>query len=84
MGKQWELICELMGGCTLPWAHSRSLPSTRALDDLWAKEARTAVLELPSAIVHCESNYFLNPAHPDFRKIVIGKPASFSFDPRLL
>jgi hypothetical protein len=31
-----------------------------------------------------ESNYLLNPAHPDFKKITLGKPELFSFDPRLL
>lgn len=66
------------------WALSPAPPSTRALGDLWAKEARSAVLELPSAIIPGESNYLLNPAHPDFKKIVIGKPVPFSFDPRLL
>lgn len=40
-----------MGGCSLPWAHAPAPPSARALGDLWAKEAHTAVLELPSARV---------------------------------
>ncbi len=66
------------------WMNSPAPPSTRTLGDLWAKEARSAVLELPSAIIPTESNYLLNPAHPDFKKIVIGKPTPFSFDPRLL
>ena len=66
------------------WANSPAPPSTRALGDLWAKEARSAVLELPSAIIPGESNVLLNPAHPDFKKIVIGKHVPFSFDPRLL
>ncbi len=66
------------------WALSPAPPSTRTLGDLWAKEARSAVLELPSAIIPGESNFLLNPAHPDFKKIVIGKPVPFSFDPRLL
>ena len=50
----------------------------------WVKEARSAVLELPSVIILGEPNYLLNPAHPDFQKIIIGKPQPFSFDPRLL
>jgi RES domain-containing protein len=48
------------------------------------REARSAVLALPSVIIPGESNYLLNPAHPDFRKISIGKPEPFAFDPRLL
>jgi len=34
--------------------------------------------------VPAESNYLLNPAHADFRKVVIGKAEAFGFDPRLL
>ena len=66
------------------WNDMPAPPSTRAIGDLWAKQARSAVLELPSVIIPGESNYLLNPAHPDFKKIVIGKPEPFSFDPRLL
>ena len=52
--------------------------------DLWAQEARSAVLELPSVIIPGECNYLLNPAHPGFQKIIIGRPEPFAFDPRLL
>ncbi len=71
---------------TLPhgWNEQPAPPSTRALGDLWACQARSAVLELPSVIIPGESNYLLNPAHPDFTKIALGRPQPFSFDPRLL
>jgi RES domain-containing protein len=75
----------------LPWA---TLPSnwkmepppfsTRQLGDDWSRSSRSAILALPSAIIPDETNYVLNPAHPDFKKITIGKPAPFTFDPRLL
>jgi RES domain-containing protein len=41
------------------------------------------VLKLPSAVVPSEFNYLLNPAHPDFGRISIGKPQVFKADPRL-
>ena len=66
------------------WNDMPAPPSTRAIGDLWAKQARSAVLELPSVIIPGESNYLLNPAHPDVKKISIGKSEPFSFDPRLL
>ena len=47
------------------------------------KQARSAVLELPSVIIPGESNYLLNTSHPDFKSITIGKPGTFSFDSRL-
>ncbi len=75
----------------LPWAQ---LPSdwkteppplsTRQLGDAWARSSRSAILAVPSVIVPQETNYLLNPAHPDFERITIGKPVSFTFDPRLL
>ncbi|MBI2283174.1 MAG: RES family NAD+ phosphorylase [Bacteroidetes bacterium] len=37
----------------------------------------------PSAIVHQEHNYLINPLHPDFRKIKLGNSADFYFDERL-
>jgi RES domain-containing protein len=41
------------------------------------------VLEAPSVLVADEHNYLLNPAHPDFARIVADTPALFHFDPRL-
>lgn len=49
----------------------------------WLRRGRTAVLEVPSVIVPSEKNYLLNPRHPDFARIRIGRPAPFVFDPRL-
>jgi RES domain-containing protein len=49
----------------------------------WVRSAATAVLCVPSAIVPQESNYLLNPAHRDFKKVRLSAPEPFSFDPRL-
>ena len=65
------------------WTEEPPPPATKDIGDLWVKEARSAVLELPSVIIPGEPNYLLNPSHPDFKRIVIGKPEPFSFDPRL-
>ena len=66
------------------WTDEPPPPSTKDIGNTWVKEARSAVLEIPSVIVPGEANYLLHPAHPDFKKIVIGKPELFSFAPRLL
>jgi RES domain-containing protein len=55
----------------------------RELGDAWIASGKSAVLEVPSAVVPAEKNYLLNPAHPDFRKIALGAPTRFAFDPRL-
>jgi len=49
----------------------------------WLRAKRTAVLEVPSAIVPSERNYLLDPLHPAFWRIRIGRPIPFAFDPRM-
>ena len=65
------------------WRTEPPPPSTKAIGDGWVKASSSAVLALPS-VISGETNYLLNPAHPDFKKITIGKPEPFVFDPRLL
>ena len=57
---------------------------SRAIGDAWLASTRSAVLAVPSAVTPGEWNYLLNPAHPDFTKIVIGPSQAFRPDPRLL
>ena len=66
------------------WQSRPISPSTRAIGDQWAKEQRSAVLRVPSIVVPDEYNYLLNPNHPEFAKIKIGKPTVYYFDPRLI
>ena len=65
------------------WNSRPIAPSTRAIGDLWVKKQSSAVLKVPSIVVPDEYNYLLNPAHPDFAKIEIGKPIIYFFDSRL-
>ena len=66
------------------WRVEPPPPSSQRIGDDWVLEGRSAVLALPSVIVSGEPNFLLNPAHPDFKRISIGKPERFTFDPRLL
>jgi RES domain-containing protein len=66
------------------WRDEPPPPSTKRLGDFWVKQARSAVLELPSSIIPGESNFLLNASHPDFKSINISKPEEFFFDSRLL
>ena len=65
------------------WKSRPASPHTKIIGDNWAKEQRSAVLKVPSVVVPEEFNYLLNPAHPAFKKIEIGKPVIYHFDPRL-
>ena len=57
--------------------------SSQDLGDWWIDSNESAVLEVPSAVVADEHIYLLNPAHPDFARVVVDPPALFHFDPRL-
>lgn len=72
--------------CRRPPPGWRAEPPDEAsmrLGSTWLRRGRSAVLEVPSAIVPSEMNYLLNPDHPDFRKIRLGRPQPFVFDPRM-
>jgi len=66
------------------WRMNPPSPSTQRLGDDWIAREESAVLRVPSALVPKESNYVLNPRHPDFSAIRVGKPEPLSMDPRLL
>jgi len=48
----------------------------------WATRNAAAVLSVRSAIIPVARNYLLNPRHPDFSAIAIGRPQPFTLDPR--
>lgn len=54
------------------------------LGDEWYVASRSAVLRVPSAIIHQEWNYVLNTKHPDFERIQIVDQHPFLFDHRLI
>ena len=59
------------------------MPDSQGWGDRWAREARTAVLRVPSiAVNRIESNFVLNPAHPDFARIRHDPPQKFVLNPR--
>jgi RES domain-containing protein len=81
-----EELVETLPTTSLPrnWRTEPPPPSTKAIGDAWVWEGRSAILALPSVIIAKELNYLINPAHPGFKTITIGKREPFSFDPRLL
>jgi RES domain-containing protein len=55
-----------------------------SLDDAWAADNSSLILQVPSATVAGEYHYLVNPQHPDFIKIVYSEKMPFNYDPRLL
>ena len=66
------------------WRRFPSPPENHAIGDRWVAEGRSLILRVPSAIIPSAANFLINPSHPEFGKVVIGRPERFAFDPRLL
>jgi RES domain-containing protein len=81
-----ERLVEVVDPDALPssWKQHPPSPDSQGVGDVWVAEGRSAVLKVPSAIVEAEHNYLLNPAHHDFKHVVIHRPKRFRLDPRLL
>ena len=80
-----EGVLERLDETLLPegWRSEPPL-AAQAIGDAWVKEERSAVLEVPSAVVPRERNYLINPLHPDFYAVQLSEPEPFAFDERLL
>jgi RES domain-containing protein len=81
-----ESQIEVLDVASLPkgWRRFPSPPQNQAVGDKWVAESRSLALRVPSAIIPSASNYLINPLHPAFSSVVIGRPERFAFDPRLL
>jgi RES domain-containing protein len=84
---QWpDGITEVVPHKTLPgnWRVHPPAMETRQIGDRWVQERRSAVLAVPSAVSPADTNFLINPLHPDFKRIRIAPPIDFEFDSRLL
>jgi RES domain-containing protein len=79
-------LCRRLDPGQLPadWSSYPIPPATRDIGSAWAQSMKSPVLAVPSAVVRIETNFLLNPLHPDFAKIRIGSAEAFAYDPRLL
>jgi len=58
--------------------------AVQAIGDEWVAGGGSAALRVPSVLVPAESSFLLNPRHPDFGKLQIGKAVPFHFDARFV
>ncbi len=72
-----------LGRLPSDWSSAEPVQA-RELGTRWIVEKSSAVLRVPSVVIPRESNYMMNPEHPDFSRITIDPPRPFEFDVRLL
>jgi RES domain-containing protein len=51
--------------------------------DEWLQKTTSVAIGVPSAVVLQETNYLINPLHPDFQEVKIKNIERFNFDKRL-
>lgn len=78
-------LVEVVESAALPddWKRFPAPVVLQEIGDQWVAEGRSAVLQVPSAVVPTEKNFLINPTHADFTRVTIGLPRPFEFDPRL-
>ena len=64
------------------WKAVPAAQETKQIGDKWFDEKVSPVLKVPSTVVQDECNFVLNPMHPDFKNLKIGKVRDFELDKR--
>ena len=79
-----DIPIEVLEEADLPgWADEDAVAS-RGFGDRWIEEQRTAILSVPAATARPYGrNLLLNPAHPDYGRIVLGPQVAVEWDARL-
>lgn len=65
------------------WQRYPAPAEVQAIGDRWIDGGSSAVFGVPSVLVPQETNYLLNPEHPDFASIEILPAVPFPLDTRL-
>ena len=80
-----DIVVDAVAVETLPedWRTFPAPPALVAIGEDWFRASGTPVLSVPSVVIPHERNFVLNPTHPDFTRVAIGRSEPFSFDPRM-
>ena len=64
------------------WRQSPAPASLAAIGDAFAAGKKAAILIVPSALAPSESNWLINPRHPELSAIRVHPPEPFHYDAR--
>ena len=65
------------------WRDSAAPPGLARYGDEFARAGKYCLLLVPSVLAPSENNCLINPAHPDYRKIVVREAEPLNYDPRM-
>lgn len=80
-----DLKPETLSAANLPprWRDPAAPPELARFGDEFARKSEHCLLLVPSALAPGENNCLINPAHPDFRKIVVHELETLRYDARM-
>jgi RES domain-containing protein len=65
------------------WRDAAAPPALTQLGDEFAKRGEHCLLLVPSVLAPAENNCLINPAHSDYKRIVVLEPGPLIYDPRM-
>ncbi len=66
------------------WKMHPSPDILKLLGKDWLKSNQTLILEVPSAVNEIDKNILINPFHPEFQNVKVGKSYPYIVDDRLI
>jgi RES domain-containing protein len=80
-----DLTREIVEASNLPanWREAVAPPELARVGDEFAQRAVRCLLLVPSVLAPNENNCLVNPAHPDYKKIVVREVEPLSYDPHM-
>lgn len=75
-----------LSGSKLPrnWRRYPAPMSLQKLGNAWLDSVDTCIMSVPSVVIPTETNFLINPRHPEIKKIKVSRKFAFRFDPRLV
>jgi len=64
------------------WRQSPAPAGLAAIGDGFVADQQAAILLVPSVLAPAESNWLINPRHPEFRLVRVQAPKPFQYDVR--
>ncbi len=72
-----------VGDLPANWRETPAPPALARVGDEFVKKAKACLLQVPSALAIHESNWLLNPQHPEFKQIRLNPAEALRYDPRM-
>lgn len=65
------------------WRESAAPPELARFGDDFARRGKDCLLMVPSVLAPSEYNCLINPAHPEYKKIIVRAMEPLHYDPRM-